>query len=53
MRSPKKKDGSYTIGVWHINNKWDKATYQIVVLADGSASLEGRDLGELDIVPGR
>lgn len=45
-------DGSYKIGVWHINKTWDKATYFIEVRADGSAWLETRDLGELDIVPG-
>ena len=50
--SEKKKDGSYTIGVWHIYNKWDKATYQIDVRADGSAWPEWSDLGELDIDPG-
>jgi hypothetical protein len=42
--SEKKKDGSYTIGVWHIYNKWDKATYQIDVRADGSAWPEWSDL---------
>lgn len=48
----RKDDGSYKIGVWHINNKWDKATYYIDVRADGTAWMEWRDLGELDIVPG-
>ncbi len=47
-----KADGSYKIGVWHINNKWDKATYYIEVRANGTAWMEWRDLGELDIVPG-
>lgn len=47
-----REDGSYEIGVWHINNKWDKATYYIKVKADGTAWMEWRDLGELDIVPG-
>jgi hypothetical protein len=50
--SKKKEDGSYKIGVWHINNKWDKATYHIEVRADGTAWMEWRDLGELDLVPG-
>ena len=50
--SEKKPDGSYQIGVWHINNKWDKATYHIQVKPDGTAWMEWRDLGELDIVPG-
>lgn len=50
--SDKKADGSYSIGVWHINNQWDKATYHIEIHADGSAWMEWRDLGELDIVPG-
>ncbi len=48
----RKEDGSYKIGVWHINNKWDKATYYIDVRADGTAWMEWRDLGELNIVPG-
>jgi hypothetical protein len=50
--SEKAADGSYKIGVWHINNPWDKATYYVEVRADGSAWMEWRDLGELDIVPG-
>ncbi len=46
------EDGSYKIGVWHINNPWDKATYHVEIRADGTAWMEWRDLGELDIVPG-
>jgi hypothetical protein len=50
--SEKEADGSYKIGVWHINNPWDKATYHVEIRADGSDWMEWRDLGELDIVPG-
>ena len=45
-------DGSYRIGVWHINNTWDKAIYHLEIKANGTAWMEWRDLGELDIVPG-